>query len=297
MPPINKKQVTVVLPTLNEAEGVGKVIEELKREGYENILVVDGYSTDGTVEIAKEKGVKVVHQLGVGKAGAIETAINLVETPYMLVMDADYTYDPRDIERLLNHAHGFDEVIGLRKDRRNIPRVHRIGNRIIGLTLSLLLGQRVNDPCSGMYLLKTETAKNLELTAGGFDVEVDIAIQASLLGKITEVPISYRRRVGKRKLQTWRTGFKILATTFKGAWLYNPIFLASAPLSILAILGAAILVWQLYLRYVYGAEKWSYGWSWLGLTLLVIGLQAFTIATISLLLKRLERRISRLVSK
>ena len=287
----SKDRVTVVLPTLNEEDGIGKVIEELQREGYNSILVVDGYSTDDTVKIAKQKGVKVAFQCGKGKAGAIRTAIEHVETPYMLVMDADYTYDPKDIKRMLAYISGYDEVIGLRKNRGNIPLLHRVGNRLISTVLSLLMGQRISDPCSGMYMLKTESVKNLELTSKGFDVEAEIAAQFSSVGKVTEVPIGYRKRVGNRKLQSWRAGFSILATVFKIAWLYNPVFLLSAIAAFFTVPGAIILLWQLYHRYIFGAERWSLGWAWLGLVLLIIGVQGFTISTVSLLLKRMERRI------
>ncbi len=289
-PAIPKEDITVVLPTLNEEKAIGKVIDELLSEGYTKILVVDGYSTDRTVEIARSKGVEVVYQKGKGKAGAIRTAIEIVETPYMLVMDADYTYDPKDIERLLRYPE-YDEVIGLRKDRRNIPLLHRIGNKIISSVLSLLIGQRVSDPCSGMYLIKTESARKLEILSEGFDIEAEIVGEMLIHGKVTEVPISYRKREGEKKLRSWRDGMRILLTVFKVAWLYNPVFLLSAIGSILTVPGIVILFWQLYIRYMYGAERWSFGWAWLGLILLVIGLHAFTVATISLLLKRLERRI------
>jgi dolichol-phosphate mannosyltransferase len=291
MKPVSKEEVTVVLPTLNEEEAIGQVIDELKSEGYKNILVVDGYSKDRTVEIAREKGVKVVYQRGIGKAGAVKTAIETVETPYILFMDADYTYSAKDIERMLNHISNSDEVIGLRMDRHNIPLLHRIGNRIISLAFSLFIGSRLWDPCSGMYLLRTESAKMLELSSRGFDVEVEIASQLSTLGRVVEVPISYRRRIGGRKLQTWREGFNILMKTVRMALLYNPIFLFSSLVALFSIPGALILVWQLYIRYIYGAERWSLGWSWLGLTLLIVGIQGLALAVTSLLLKRMERRI------
>ena len=291
LPSISKEDVTIVLPTLNEEKAIGGVIDELLAEGYSNILVVDGYSTDRTVEIAKSKGVKVVYQKGKGKAGAIRTAIETVETPYMLIMDADHTYDPKDIEKLL--IPGYDEVIGLRKDKSNVPRLHRIGNKIISSTLSLLIGQRISDPCSGMYLLRTEAARKLEILSEGFDIEAEIAGEMLTQGRVTEVPISYRKRKGENKLRSRRDGLRIMLTVFKVAWLYNPIFFLTAVGSVLAIPGIAILFWQLYIRYMYGVEKWSFGWAWLGLVLLVIGLQAFTVATISLLLTRMERRILR----
>ncbi len=286
---ISKEDVTVVLPTLNEEKAIGKIIDELLSEGYEKILVVDGYSTDRTVEIAKSKGVEVIYQKGKGKAGAIKTAIEHVKTPYMLVMDADYTYDPRDIEKLL--IPGYDEVIGLRKDRSNIPLLHRIGNKIISSTLSLLIGKRISDPCSGMYLIRMESAKKLEILSEGFDIEAEIVGEMLTQGRVAEVPISYRKREGENKLRSWRDGLRIILTIFKVAWLYNPLFFLTAIGSILAIPGIVILFWQLYIRYMYGAERWSFGWAWLGLILLVIGLQAFTVATISLMLRRMERRI------
>jgi dolichol-phosphate mannosyltransferase len=292
---VSPEHVTIVIPTLNEAEAIGTVIDELKSEGYDNILVVDGYSTDKTVEIARERGVKVIYQRGAGKAGAIRTAIEVVDTPFMVLMDGDGTYDARDIKRLLSIAPEYDEVIGLRMDRHNIPPLHRLGNRIISTALSLLMGRRLNDPCSCMYVLKTDSVRNLELTSKGFAVEAEIAAQLSNLGKVAEIPISYRRRIGRRKLQSWKDGFNILVTVFKMAWLYNPVFLLSAIAALLAVPGALILIWQLYIRYVFGAERWSLGWAWLGLVLLVIGLQGFTLATISLLLKRVERRILRAV--
>lgn len=283
--------VTIVLPTLNEEEAVGRVIDEIRAEGFKNILVVDGYSSDRTVEIAKSKGVEVVFQEGLGKAGAIRTAIKKVSTPYMLFMDADYTYNPKDIWSLLRNAEGFDEVIGLRADRKNIPLLHRVGNYIISLAFSLMIGKKLRDPCSGMYLLRTSMARRLELTSGGFDVEVEIAGQMASLGEVIEIPVRYRRRIGEGKLKTWREGFGILAAVIRMAWLYNPIFIFSSIASLLIIPGAFILFEQLLLRYLYGEKMWSLGWSWLGLVLFIAGLQGLTVATISLMLKRMERRI------
>lgn len=283
--------VTVVVPTLNEEKSIGMVVDELRAEGYKRILVVDGYSSDRTVEVARSRGVEVIFQGGVGKAGAIRTAIERVSTPYMLIMDGDYTYNPKDISRLLEHAGMYDEVIGFRVNRENIPLLHRVGNWIISQTFSLLMGLRIHDPCSGMYLLRTSMARRLELTSGGFDVEVEIAGQVASLGRILEVPVSYRKRVGRGKLRAWREGLRIIAAAVRVAWLYNPVFFFSILAALLAAPGLIILLHQLTLRYLYGAEAWSVGWAWFGLILLILGLQGLTVATVSLLLKRMERRI------
>ncbi|MCS7120859.1 MAG: glycosyltransferase family 2 protein [Candidatus Bathyarchaeota archaeon] len=286
--------VTVVLPTLNEEDAIGSVIDEIRGAGYDKVLVVDGYSKDRTVEIARSKGVTVISQHGEGKAGAIRTAIENVKTKYMLVMDADETYDPNDISKMVAAALSCgdcDEVIGWRRDRRNIPLAHRFGNWVLGFALSLMMGRRVNDPCSGIYLLKTEVARRLELTATGFGVEAEIVCQICAHGRLVEVPVSYRKRKGVGKLRTWRDGLHILGTIIKMMWLYNPVFMFSAFASLSAVPGLIILLQQLTLRYLYGAEAWSLGWAWLGLVLLIIGLQGLSVATISLQLKRLERRM------
>src|SRR5215831_14429614 len=95
------KLLTIVIPTLNEEQGIARVIDELNQQGFRNILVVDGYSNDATAEVASRMGARVMHQQGKGKTGALKTAIDNVSTPYMLVMDGDYTYDAGSISRLL----------------------------------------------------------------------------------------------------------------------------------------------------------------------------------------------------
>ena len=295
-PHISKDDVTILIPTLNEEEAIGRVIEEVREAGYNNILVVDGYSSDKTVEIARSMGAKIVYQIGHGKSMAIKTGIEAAQTRYVLVMDGDGTYDPRDIDRLLEVAleNDYDEVIGYRADRKNIPPLHRLGNRIISTVISLLMGQRIKDPCSGMYLLKRDFARQLEITSTGFDIEAEIVCQALTHGNVGEVPIRYRKRIGRAKLKTLSAGFRIILTAFKLSWLYSPVLLFSSIGSILGLGGLAILLQQLYLRYIFGERAWSVGWTWLGLVLLMLGLQSFTIAIITLMLKRLERRLVRL---
>ncbi len=82
---------------MNEEEAIGPLIDEIKAHGYDKILVVDGYSKDSTRKIAEERGARVVGQHGKGKSGAILVARDIVHTPYFLLMDGDYTYDPADI--------------------------------------------------------------------------------------------------------------------------------------------------------------------------------------------------------
>jgi dolichol-phosphate mannosyltransferase len=288
-----KDDVTVVIPTLNEEKAIGKVIQEIREQGFKNILVVDGYSSDQTAEIARKAGARVVYQSGNGKGMAVKTGIELAKTPWILVMDGDGTYDPGSIEKMLEVAveRGRDEVIGYRVDQENIPALHRFGNRVVSGLISLLMGYRVKDPCSGIYLLNRDFARQCEITSTGFDVEAEIVCQAITHGRVAEVPVRYRKRIGESKLKIWRAGLSIVLTAVKISWLYNPVFLMGALASLLAIPGIVLTLWQLYLRYVYGAVAWSMEVSWLGLFLLVVGMQGFMLAILALMLKRMERRI------
>ena len=285
---IIKEKVTVVIPTLNEAEAITKTIKEINAEGYVNVLVVDGYSADTTDHMAHANGAKLVYQHGTGKAGAVKTALERVETPYVVFMDGDNTYDPKDIWRLLNHSEHYTQVIGVR-DRRHIPYIHRFGNWVISRTFSLLFGVRVSDVCSGMYLLETEEAKSYNLEEPGFLVEIELAAQSASRENLTEVPISYRPRIGTRKLNTWRHGFAILAAAFTLARRYNPILLYSGVAGLSIIPAALVLGWVAW--DVLTRDVWHSGWALVGVLLLLVATQAFTLASVSVLTKHSEKRL------
>lgn len=290
---ISKDDVTVVLPVLDEELGVSAVLDELAQEGFRNVLVVDGYSTDNTVEAARRKGVAVILQHGRGKTGAIRTAIEQVSTPYMLVMDGDYTYNAADIERFLSHAKEYDQIVGARK-RENVSALHRFGNRVISSTFNLLFGTNISDVCSGMYLLNTRATRSLTFRTGGFSVEVELLAQMALQGHgVTEVPISYRERIGTAKLSTWIGGINILKAVFGLAMLYNPVFVFSIAAACAAIPGIALISWVLLQWLATGTFR--SGWALGGIMLLLLSTQALTVGTIGILLKRAEIRIERLV--
>ena len=289
--PIGKHEVTIVLPTLNEEEAIGPVIDELKAEGFSNILVIDGYSTDRTVSIAKEKGARIVYQHGSGKASAIKTGIEHASTPYILIMDADFTYDAKDAWKFLEHADRYDEVIGFRIDRNNIPRLNRLGNWLITKAFNLLTGSSLKDVCSGMYMLKAERARSLDIGSpgSGFGIEAEIAMQISATGDIAEVPIGYRRRLGSPKLKPLRDGFAIMATIFSLAKTYNPSFLFAILTGLAFVPGIAIYAWTLYRLLFLGV--WHSGWALLGTALIILGGQGLILSMVSLLMKRMEKRI------
>ena len=295
-PLITPEEVTIIIPTLNEHEAIESVIDELKGEGFDNILVVDGYSEDETIKLAKERGVTVLHQRGSGKAGALETAVQYVNTPFMLVMDGDGTYRPSDIERLLDHANDYDEVIGARRgDRGSVSRLHKFGNEVISGFFGWMFSVPITDVLSGMYLLRTKVAKELHFATTSFDVEVEIASQIASEYRITQVPIGYRKRVGKQKLSSFKDGTKIFRTMLWMAHYYNPVILVGGLISLLVIPATIIFAWVAYSAMLLGV--WHAGYALFSGMLFLIATQAASVALISLLIRRSEARLRLLVRR
>ena len=284
------KELTVVIPTLNEADAIGKVIDELRGYGYNNILVVDGHSDDGTAEIAREKGAYVILQEGRGKADAIRTAIKHVKTPYVVVMDGDYTYDPAYIKVMLEVIKDADGVIGARiYGRENIPLLNRFGNWIITKAFNLLFGTKLRDVCSGMWMTRTEVLREMLPETRGFSIEVEVAANiASSAGLIKEVPIRYRRRIGKPKLKRVH-GFGILKDVIKLSWAYSPVFFIFAIGSLILLPSLCVLAWVAFELFLFGVKH--HVWAIIGIVGAGIGIVSLLLSIMALYFKRLEYRI------
>ena len=287
-----RDQVTVVLPTLNEEHAIGPLIDEIKAAGYGKLLVVDGYSTDRTVEIARLKGAQVVSQHGKGKTGAVLVARDVVDTPYFILMDGDYSYDPKDIDRFVMHAEAYDHIIGYRgKKNPNISRTHRLGNWILTKTFNILMGSNIPDVACGMYLLRTQRVKELLFDRHGFEVDQEIAAQMLVYGRLTCVPIDYRARLGEAKAPTWRQGFRALFAIIGIARRYNPVVLFGL-IAATALVPAILLLG--YASYLYLFHNDYHSGYFLGsLMLFVIGGQGLSVATVGYMLRRLERKLAR----
>lgn len=291
---IGQDDFTVVIPVLNEEKGIERVLEEVRREGYGNILIVDGYSSDKTTLIASMNGAKVIYQSGLGKCGAIKTAIDHIKTPYFVVMDGDCTYDPRDIQNFIPHMKANDEVIGFRSSgRNNISMMNRFGNWMISSFFNVLFRTNLKDICSGMYTLRTDFARMLDLKSSAFEVEVEIAAQAASEGRVTQVPIHYYSRLGQQKLHPWKHGLQILFTVLNMARYHNPVLLFSVASASTIVPASIILLWVL-LESLNGV--WHGELAIFAIMLVLTSLVALAVSTISVLLNRMEKRILRKIS-
>ncbi len=216
--------VEVIIAALNEEEGIGLTIAELQENLDACITVVDGHSIDRTVEVAKEFGVNVLSQAGKGKGNAISDALKCIgdEVAYVVLTDADYTYPaeylPRMIE-VLDQNPEVGMVCGNRfnghVDKRALRSRFYVGNRLIAFTHKVLNGVSLEDPLTGLRVIRAEVLRGWAAKSCGFDIEVELNNLVERKGfKTIEVPIRYRERLGKKKLQV-KHGLTILRRMLK----------------------------------------------------------------------------------
>ncbi|MCU4717100.1 S-layer glycoprotein N-glycosyltransferase AglJ [Halapricum hydrolyticum] len=246
--------VCVLVPTYNEAAAIGDVVGGFREQGFEHILVMDGGSTDGTREIAREHGAEVRQQTGSGKGQAVREAISLIEQPYVLLVDGDATYRPEDAPEMLDPLLDgeAEHVIGDRfadMEAGAMSRLNRVGNRLINSAFRFVHGRDFADILSGYRAFTTESVRRFALTADGFGIETEMAVECVKHNVPTEVvPITYLRRPEEAdtNLNPFRDGAIILLTLYRMAKTNNPLFYFGSigGLSVLAgiVLGAYVAV-------------------------------------------------------
>ncbi len=222
------KRVTVLLPALNEEGSIRKVIgdipiDQLSSRGYStDIVVVDGHSTDLTLEIAAEMGAECLRQPNRGKGDAVRHAFKHFDGDYLFMLDADDTYPPHHILEMLPilEEGKADVIMGSRLGGNmasgSMSRINMLGNRILTGTANLFFSRdsKITDLCTGMWGFQGEVIQNLaaELDAAGFDIEAEMYIKTRKLGfTVNEIPINYDRRDGPSKLGSIRDGARIFS--------------------------------------------------------------------------------------
>ena len=213
--------ISVVIATLNEEEGVGPTLEEIQNVlGNPHLIVVDGKSLDRTVEIAENLGATVSLQDGTGKGDAIFQGLKQLspEAQFVVFTDADYTYPaeyvPKMVE-ILEHNPTVGMVIGNRFNgehnfKKSVTNPFYIGNRLLAFAQHVMNGIKLADPLSGLRVVRASILKNWKPKSKGFDVEAEMNFLVEREGhQIVEIPISYRPRLGEKKLKL-RHGFGIM---------------------------------------------------------------------------------------
>jgi dolichol-phosphate mannosyltransferase len=228
----DRPNVCVLIPTLNEAETIGTVVDGFRDHGYENVLVIDGGSTDGTRDIATDCGARVLTQTGTGKGQAVREAVRQIDARYVLLVDGDSTYRPADAEQMLEPllAGRAEHVIGNRfadMEAGAMTRLNRAGNRMINTGFRYIHGRDFKDILSGYRAFSRQSFLRLSLEADGFGIETEMAVECVKHSVAVEVvPIRYETRPGQSEtnLHPIRDGGIILLTLYQMAKTNNPLF-------------------------------------------------------------------------
>lgn len=220
-------KISVVIPALNEEAAIGAVLDqipvtELNALGYEvEKLVADNGSTDNTVAIAKARGAVVVHQSLRGYGNAYQAGFAAVTGDIIATGDADMTYPfdklPELITTLERENIDFmttDRLTTL--DREAMSYTHMFGNWVLSLVTRTLFSWPFKDSQSGMWIFRQSIWPTLDATEPGMPFSQEIKVEAYLKGhRCTEVPITYRARVGEVKLAAFRDGVRNITHLFR----------------------------------------------------------------------------------
>ncbi|CCQ33928.1 Galactosyltransferase protein [Halorhabdus tiamatea SARL4B] len=211
--------VSVVMGTYNEREAIGAVLEDIERvtDGQAEVVCVDS-SSDGTAEVAREHGARVIEQEPQGYGVAVHEAIATPDRPVIVTTDCDDTYPMERLPDFLAAINdGYDVVSGdrLTGGAETMPRFNRLGNHAFAWLASALIGERVHDTTTGMRAYRHEVIDAIEWTENT-GLSAELLLRPLVRGyRVTEIPIDYRERVGETTLDPLAGGAAIAKSIAK----------------------------------------------------------------------------------
>ncbi len=204
--------VNIFIAALNEEEGVGATISELSENiNAKRILLIDGHSYDRTVDVAKDAGAEIFFQDGKGKGDALAKAVQCMdaEVKYVVITDADFTYPAENVPEMieiLEKSPQVGMVCGNRFSEQTRGSAFQgrftFGNKLLAFAHSFFNGVNLQDPLTGLRVIRADILRKWVIKSKGFDIEVELNHQVAKQGFDTiEVPIGYRDRLGEKKLK------------------------------------------------------------------------------------------------
>lgn len=288
--------VEVIIPTLNEQTTIGGLIQSLRSLVLPvsfSILVIDGGSTDHTLDICQSENVKVITQKRKGKGSAMRQAVENSQADIIVFIDGDGTYSPSDMEAILEPLlrNKSDMVVGSRilgkREKGAISVFNSIGNRLFNRTINFAMNSGITDSLSGYRALYRSIFKELILFSDTFEIEVEMTVEALAKGyRVSEVPISYGLRKGSdTKLNPVGDGLKIGRTLLF-------ILMNVNPLKFFGIISIGFLVAGSYPAFVVLHEKIVLG-EIMSLPAVVLASLLFVTGGISIVLGMLSELVVR----
>jgi glycosyltransferase involved in cell wall biosynthesis len=199
--------VSIVIPTHNEAQSIGRVLSDLPADIVTEVLVVDSNSTDGTPEIAARMGARVLHEPRRGYGRACLTGLANANSPDVVVfLDGDYSDRPAELPLLLNPIidSRADITLGSRLGKHSTPGAlpwhAALGNRLAAFLIRALYGLKITD-LGPFRAGRADVLRQLDLQETTYGWAVEIILKGALAGfRIVEVPVSYYPRIGQSKI-------------------------------------------------------------------------------------------------
>lgn len=210
-------KVSVIVPTLNEEDAIGKVLAEVRMiTAVDEVIVVDS-STDATAKIAESLGAKVIFESRKGYGRALQSGVEKASGDIVVYIDGDYTYDSRDIPQIVKPilSGKYDVVLGNRLNSKMqsgaMNLLNRFGNTLISLIFNLVFFKKVDDTQCGLRAIRKRFLEKLSYRDYGMPYVTEQLIELIKKGaRIGNVTVTYRPRIGTTKLCTWTDGLKIL---------------------------------------------------------------------------------------
>jgi glycosyltransferase involved in cell wall biosynthesis len=271
--------VSVVIPCLDEAETIAECVHRardvLDGSGINGeVIVVDNGSTDGSGDLARAAGAFVVKEPRRGYGSAYLAGLEVARGDYIVMVDADLTYDFGEIPRFVQELDdGAEVVIGNRMHNIRpgaMPLLHRLGNPILSGFLNVLHRTNVGDAHCGMRALRREVVPVLNLRTVGMEFASEMVIRATRERlDVREVPIELHPRVGESKLSPFRDGWRHLRVIL----VYNPTFLFLLPGAVMFLAGSLITLLVFVHVPVFGRNLYVHSLI-AGCLLILLGVQA-----------------------
>jgi len=213
----------ILIPSYNESRTIGKIVNEIKKMGFQVIVVDDG-SIDDTGKIASDSGAIVMrHVKNLGKGASLKEGFNFIlrttNFDSVIIMDGDGQHNPKDIEKFVNHAKlsGSDIIMGNRMTfTKDMPIIRLATNRLMSKLLSVVCRQGIPDTQCGFRLIRRSALKKLTLESNKFDLESEILIKASRKKiKIDSIPIDTIYRNEDSRIHPLKDTFRFIVLLIK----------------------------------------------------------------------------------